>query len=125
MNGIISAAELFRVLTALDFDVAAGVELCGGDDEFYCDLIRELHSDVLVLRADALGRGNPQTRKNYAHLLKGTLQVLGEKNASQHAREREQARRHGEPDGDLNRNLLDELDRIDLLLGHFFAKSSR
>lgn len=122
MNGTAPSAALMRILSDLDFDVAQGVELCGGDNEFYCDLIRELHSDVLVQRSRALGSTDPEARKNYAHLLKGTLQVLGEKRASQDASDLEQAIRKGEAHDELIRKLLDELDLIDRSLGTFFSR---
>lgn len=106
------SAELLRVLAALDFDVSEGVTLCGGDEEFYCDLIRELHSDVLTKRASSLMGGDSQKRREYAHLLKGTLQVLGEKTASRRARELEQALRNDQPGEELAKLLLGDLERI-------------
>jgi len=118
-----SPATLFPVLSALGFDVSTGVELCGGDDAFYCDLIRELHSDVLIRRDGALRSADPGARREYAHLLKGTLQVLGEKAAAQRARQLEQALRGGEQGDELASELLNELDRIDLSLAEVFARS--
>lgn len=123
MSDAPSPAELLPILEQLGFDVAAGMEQCGGDAEFYCDLIRELHVDVLPRRGEALERGDPQQRKAYAHLLKGTLQVLGEQRASQHARVLEQALRNNEPDDDLTHRLIVELARIDLALASIFASS--
>ena len=122
MKRIVSQAVLFPILTALDFDVNAGLTYCGNDEEFYCDLIRELCEDVLAQRGDALEKPDPKRRREYAHLLKGTLQVLGETRASQRARELEQVLRNGEPDDDLSRKLLDDLDRIHGPLRDFFAQ---
>lgn len=116
-----SPSALFPVLTDLGFDVAAGVDLCGGDDAFYCDLIRELHSDVLVRREAALRSADIAARREYAHLLKGTLQVLGERGASQRARDLEQALRNGEQGGELALRLLEDLDRIDRTLAGVFS----
>lgn len=119
-----STAELFRLLAALDFDVAAGVELCGGEDEFYADLIRELHADVLAKRAASLRDSDLQKRREYAHLLKGTLKVLGEQRASEHARDVEQAIRNGETGEEKTRELLAALDRIDSALTAFFTRAT-
>lgn len=113
--------ELFPVLLSLDFDVKSGVELCGGDDQFYCDLIHELFTDVLVRRAEATQK-DLQGRREYAHLLKGTLQVLGEANASLKARALEQALREGTPHEDLSLALSAELDAIYSALEKIFAK---
>ena len=116
MSASVSAPQLFPVLESLDFDIASGIEYCGSDEAFYCDLIRELYDDVLVQRADALVAGDLRKRREFAHMLKGTLQVLGEKHASRKARELEQALRNGEPHQDLTDMLLRELDRLDAAL---------
>lgn len=115
-----TSTELFPVLLSLDFDVRKGVELCGGDDRFYCDLIHELYTDVLVRRDEAL-QGDLQARREYAHLLKGTLQVLGERSASMRARELEQALREGAPHEDLSAVLSGELGAMHVALGKVFA----
>ena len=120
MTATISPQQLFPVLQALDFDIASGVEHCGNDEDFYCDLIRELHADVLVRRKRELAGGDPGKRREFAHLLKGTLQVLGEQHASKRARELEQALRNGEPDQHLADQLLADLDRIDSSLQRVF-----
>lgn len=112
--------ELFPVLRSLDFDVKSGVELCGGDDQFYCELVGELYTDVLVRRKMAL-LADPQSRREYAHLLKGTLQVLGETRASKMARVLEQAIRDGAPHDELNTGLLQELDALYEALGGVFG----
>lgn len=122
---VTSPAELFPVLTALDFDVREGVEYCGSDEEFYCDLIRELHSDVLVKRGGSLEGGDLVRRREYAHLLKGTLRVLGERRASTRARDLEQALRNQEPHDDLTQKLMNDLDRIDRMLGEFFSEPTK
>lgn len=119
-----SPQALLALLPTLGFDVATGVELCGGDDAFYCDLIQELHTDVLTRRGAALGSADLAARREYAHLLKGTLQVLGEKNASQKARELEQALRNGEQADAGAAELLAALDRIDEVLAEFFANNA-
>lgn len=116
MSASVSAPQLFPVLESLDFDIASGIEYCGSDEAFYCDLIRELYDDVLVQRADALVAGDLRKRREFAHMLKGTLQVLGEQHASRKARELEQALRNGEPHQDLADMLSHELDRLDAAL---------
>jgi HPt (histidine-containing phosphotransfer) domain-containing protein len=108
--------DLLTALEALGFDVKSGIELCGGDSAFYCDLIRELHSDVLVRRDASLRGGNADARREYAHLLKGTLQVLGETRASMKARALEQALREGAPDLELTDILATDLDRLNQAL---------
>jgi len=115
-------AALFPVLQSLGFDVRKGVELCGGDDAFYCELIGDLRTDVLVRRREALQSPERDTRREYAHLLKGTLQVLGEGTASQRARDLEQALRNGEQADALAVQLLADLDRIDRSLAESLAQ---
>ena len=115
--------DIFPVLRALDFDVKSGIELCGGDAAFYCDLIRELHADVLVRRGEALGSPNLDVRREYAHLLKGTLQVLGETRASIKARALEQALREGAPPQELTDSLAADLDRLNQALENAFGSS--
>lgn len=122
MNQMKPATELLQVLTTLDFDVAEGVTLCGSDEDFYCDLIRELHEDVLTDRSHSLGGTDLQRRRDYAHLLKGTLQTLGEKRASRTARELEFALRNDRPSEELAQQLLDDLERIDQALRAFFSQ---
>lgn len=112
--------ELFPVLKSLDFDTTSGVELCGGDDRFYCDLIEELYTDVLVGRRTALS-GDSASRREYAHLLKGTLQVLGEGRASMKARALEQAIRDGIPHDAMTEELLKDLDKMNDSLATFFG----
>lgn len=119
-----SPAALLSILAGLGFDVGAGIELCGGDDLFYCDLIRELHSDVLARRNGALRSADLVARREYAHLLKGTLQVLGERGAALRARDLEQMLRSGERGDDLAEGLLADLDRIDAALAEHFAQPS-
>ena len=121
---VVSADALIPVLAELGFDVDAGLTYCGSDADFYCDLIRELHEDALVRRGEALAGGDARRRREYAHLLKGTLQVLGETRASQSAKKLEQALRNSQPEGDLAQTLLNDLDRIDLRLGALFSASS-
>lgn len=116
-----SAAELLPVLSALGFNVKTGIELCGDDEAFYCDLIQELYTDVLVRRNAALRDGDSTTRREYAHLLKGTLQVLGETKASQTARELELALRESRPGDDLTEKLARELDQINMALQGVFG----
>ena len=113
-----TGAELFPVLEALDFDVPAGVRLCGGDDAFYCELIQELHADVLPRRHQAFA--DPVECRDYAHMLKGTLQTLGETSASMKARDLEKALREGGPHEELAAALLSGLDRLDSALGRVF-----
>lgn len=121
MTTPVSAHQLFPVLESLGFDIAAGVEYCGSDEAFYCDLVRELHSDVLVQRLSALGSGDLQRRREFAHQLKSTLQVLGETRAAARARELELALRSGEPGDDLTGLLLQELDQLDAALRKVFC----
>lgn len=111
-----SPTVLFPLLEKLDFDVRSGIELCGGDDQFYCELIRELYTDVLVKRGAVLRGDDLQARREYAHMLKGTLQVLGETNASMKARALEQALREGAPYQDLSAGLAHDLDNLHLSL---------
>ena len=113
--------DILPVLGTLDFDVKSGIELCGGDDAFYCDLIRELYTDVLVRRNEALKSQDLNTRREYAHLLKGTLQVLGETSASMKARSLEQALRVGNPHQDLTDGLLNDLERLNRALEELFG----
>lgn len=120
-----SGAELFPVLSSLDFDVGIGVELCGNDAEFYCELIRELYTDVLARRHVALQSNVLQVRRDYAHLLKGTLQVLGERKASAKARDLEQALRGGLPHDELTMGLAADLDRIAGALRNVFDGLAR
>ena len=122
MSDETQVTQLLRLLATLDVDVETGVMQCGNDAEFYCDLIRELHEDVLVRRAAALATGEGAECLQYAHLLKGTLQTLGETRASQRARELEQALRSGRPGDELARQLLKDLERLDGALGTFFAQ---
>lgn len=103
---------LFPILESLDFDVKSGIELCGGDDQFYSDLIHELYADVLAKREAALRGDDLRALREYAHMLKGTLQVLGETNASMKARSLELALREGEPHQDLSVELAYELDKL-------------
>lgn len=121
MTATVSPSQLFPVLEALGFDLASGVEQCGSDEAFYCDLIGELHSDVLVRRNAELATTDLQKRREFAHLLKGTLQVLGERRASPRARELEQVLRNGQPSQELTDGLLQELDRLDAALGKLFS----
>lgn len=124
MSSTPSPQDVMQLLIRLDFDVDAGIEFCGGDADFYCDLIRELQADVLPQRHEALEQGNPQRRREYSHLLKGTLQTLGEKRASLCAREVERALRNGEPDTELTLSLRNELERIHAALDELFGQSS-
>ena len=116
-----TGAELFPLLEALDFNVKAGITLCGSDEAFYCELIQELHADVLPRRHHALA--NPVDCREYAHMLKGTLQTLGETSASMKARELEMALREGAPHEELAAALLADLDRMDSTLGRIFKDS--
>ena len=120
-----SGTELFPILSSLDFDVATGIELCGNDEELYCDLIHELYTDVLAGRNAALRGSTPAAIRDYAHLLKGTLQVLGERRAAAKSRELEQALRNGQPSEELTRALLADLDTIVRVLGGVFDSPSR
>lgn len=116
-----SPMVLLPLLERLDFDVKSGIELCGGDAQFYCELIRELYTDVLVKRDAAVRGGDLQARREYAHMLKGTLLVLGETNASMKARALEQALREGGSHDDLSIALAHDLDRLDQVLGSIFG----
>jgi hypothetical protein len=120
-NAMTTGAELFPLLEALDFDVKAGVALCGSDESFYCELIQELHADVLPRRHHALA--NPADCREYAHMLKGTLQTLGETSASLKARDVEKALREGAPHDELAAALLADLNRMDRALGRIFKGS--
>lgn len=117
-----SAAELFPVLAALGFDVNRGIELCGGDEAFYCDLIQELYADPLTRRTASLRNPDLSVRREYAHLMKGTLQVLGDTRASQTARELEQALREGTPHESLTLEFAAGLDRMSAALETVFGK---
>jgi HPt (histidine-containing phosphotransfer) domain-containing protein len=116
-----TGAELFPLLESINFDVKAGVTLCGSDEAFYCELIQELHADVLPQRHRALV--DPVECREYAHMLKGTLQTLGETNASMKARELEKALREGAPHEELAAALLADLNRMDSALGRIFKGS--
>lgn len=107
-----ASPTLLSLLVSLNFDVKSGVELCGGDPDFYTDLIRELYADVLPVGADLLRTNDLQKQQAYAHKLKGTLLTLGEQRASNTALELERTLREGQPDADLARKLLQEIDRI-------------
>jgi HPt (histidine-containing phosphotransfer) domain-containing protein len=113
-----TGAELFPLLESLNFDVKAGVMLCGSDAAFYCELIEELHADVLPRRHRAIA--DPVECREYAHMLKGTLQTLGETSASMKARDLEKALREGTPHGELAAALLADLNRMDSALGRIF-----
>lgn len=113
--------DIFPILQALDFDVKSGIELCGGDDAFYRELIHELYTDVLTRRDAALREGDAEACREYAHLLKGTLQVLGETNASMKARAVEKALREGAPHLDLRDALARDLDRLNQALATVFG----
>lgn len=113
--------DIFPILESLHFDVKSGIELCGGDDAFYAELIRELQADVLVRRNEALRGGNLDASREYAHLLKGTLQVLGETRASAKARALEQALRAGAPHQELTDGLAQDLDRLNHALSQAFG----
>lgn len=115
---MITSAELFPLLETLNFDVKAGVSLCGNDDAFYCELIEELHANVLSRRHHALV--SPVETMEYAHLLKGTLQTLGETSASLKARDLEKALRDSAPHDQLVDALRVELDRLDSALEQLF-----
>lgn len=114
-----TGAELFPLLESLNFDVKAGVRLCGNDESFYCELIEELHADVLPRRHRALA--DPAECREYAHMLKGTLQTLGETSASLKARQLEIALREGAPHDELAAALLSDLNRMDSALGRVFG----
>ena len=107
-----SEQDLLQTLRQLDFDVESGIELCGGDSEFYCDLIREFHDDVLPLTDQGLNDENLQARMSFAHKLKGTLVTLGNHQASQLARDLEIAIRAQTPHEALSERLSSELGRI-------------
>lgn len=115
-----SPTVLLPILERLDFDVKSGIELCGGDAQFYSELIHELYSDVLVKRGSVLRGDDLQARCEYAHMLKGTLQVLGETNASMKARALEQALRAGSPSEELSIALASELDKLHVALQSIF-----
>ena len=107
-----SSPTLLSVLGSLNFDVKSGVELCGGDLEFYAELIRELYDDVLPLGSDVLTATDLQKQRDYAHKLKGTFSTLGAVKASAAAFELEHALREGRPSSLLAGELLQEIDRI-------------
>lgn len=116
-----SPTVLLPILESLDFNVKSGIELCGGDAQFYSDLIHELYTDVLVRRGAALRGDDLQARRDYAHMLKGTLQVLGETKASMKARALEQALREGAPSEELSVGLAQDLDKLNLALHGIFG----
>ena len=103
---------LLSALSSLDFDVESGIELCGGDPEFYAELIRELYDDVLPLGSDVLTATDLQRQRDYAHKLKGTFSTLGAVKASAAAFELEHALRQGQPSSLLAGKLLQDIDRI-------------
>lgn len=109
---MVAKPTLISVLDALDFDTRSGVELCGGDPDFYSDLIRELYEDVLPPSADALKASDVQQQRELAHKLKGTFSTLGALKASKAAFELEQALREGRTDTTLAGILLREITRI-------------
>ena len=116
---MITSAELIPLLETLNFDVSTGVSLCGNDESFYCELIEELHTNVLPRRHHELS--SPFEAKKYSHMLKGTLQTLGETRASLKARELETALRNSAPHDQLADALRLELDRLDSALGQIFS----
>ncbi len=120
-DAMTTGAELFPLLESLNFDVKAGVVLCGGDEAFYCELIQELHADVLPRRHLAVA--DPVECREYAHMLKGTLQTLGETSASMKARELEKVLREGAPHDELAAALLADLNRMDSTLNRVFKGS--
>lgn len=111
---------LFSLLDSLNFNVESGVELCGGDPDFYSELIRELYVDVLPVGAGLLSTSDLQKQRDYAHMLKGTLSTLGEQSASKTALELERSLREGPPDAVLARRLLQEIGRIQDTLSAVF-----
>lgn len=115
------ASRLFPLLEASHFDVASGVELCGGDPEFYCDLIRELYDDVLPQGAALLSGTDHASQREFAHKLKGTLTTLGERSASKAAQALEQSLRQGVPDAALAARLQAEVENLRKALAPAFA----
>lgn len=120
-----SPTVLLPMLERLDFDVKSGIELCGGDAQFYSELIHELYTDVLIKRGAVLRGDDLQARREYAHMLKGTLQVLGETIASMKARALEQALREGAPYEELSVGLAHDLDKLHLALEGVFGPASQ
>lgn len=112
-----SDPTLLRLLETLGFDVRAGMDYCGGDEAFYCDLIREFHAGALSRRVSALRDADPQARKDYAHMMKGTLRILGAEPAAAEAHAVELALRNGEPDGALAGTFLASLDAMHAAIG--------
>lgn len=109
---MVTASTLLSVLETLNFDTKSGVEQCGGDPDFYSELIRELYDDVLPLGNDVLKASDLLQQREYAHKLKGTLSTLGAMSASAMAFELERALREGRPDASLAGTLLREIVRI-------------
>lgn len=116
-----STAKLLSLLEASNFDVASGVELCGGDPAFYCDLIRELYEDVLPQGAALLSDADPGRQREFAHKLKGTLSTLGERSACETAIELEKTLRNGKPDPALAQRLRTQLENLQKTLAAAFA----
>ena len=113
---------LFTILESLSFDVKSGVELCGGDPDFYSELIRELYDDVLPHGAEVLNGSNFQDQREYAHKLKGTLSTLGERSASKAALELERTLRQGTPDPSLAKRLLQDIESMRRSLAAVFEQ---
>lgn len=70
---------LLTVLRQNGFDTAVGIDLVGGDAEFYAELMGDLYSDLLAadgafLSADATG---DETTIRRVHSLKSSLRTLG------------------------------------------------
>lgn len=111
-----SGSDLCSRLISLGFDVKAGIEFCGNDEEFYIDLIREFHADVLPRRASSLRSNDADVQRAFAHMLKGTLRTLGAGEASKKAHDLELALRRQESGPELSDDLLMALDEMHVAL---------
>lgn len=76
--------QLLSTLTTLGFDTGSGIELVGGDSNFYCELVGDLYSDFLAEESPFLDcltarpQGNPDCIRK-VHSLKSCLRTLGNK----------------------------------------------
>ena len=70
---------LLTVLRQNGFDTAAGIELVGGDADFYAELLGDLYSDFLAAEAAFLTApvSNDEATIRQVHSLKSSLRTLG------------------------------------------------
>ena len=97
--------EIISILSSLGFDTTQGINLTGGEHEFYLDLVTDFCTEFLDNLAQLRDSTDISALLVQVHSLKAVLQTLGETRVAAKAEQLEATMR----DGHLNMKQLGDL----------------